>query len=104
MSSSNPLPQASESSCGTGGPSVPVFNCIVILTRDATTGRLSARVANLAGITAEGNAERELLMLLTKRFKAFVQDCLQHNREIPWIDPPAVPLPGEQQRFIPVHL
>ncbi len=104
MSNSSPLPQASESSCATGGASVPVFNCIVILTRDATTGRISARVANLAGITAEGNAERELLMLLTKKFKAFLQDCLQNNREIPWIDPAEAPLPGEQQRFIPVHL
>ena len=104
MSNSSPLPQASESSCATGGASVPVFNCILILTRDATTGRISARVANLAGITAEGNAERELLMLLTKRFKAFLQDCLQNNREIPWIDPAEAPLPGEQQRFIPVHL
>ena len=104
MSNSSPLPQASESSCATGGASVPVFNCIVILTRDATTGRISARIANLAGITAEGNAERELLLLLTKRFKAFLQDCLQNNREIPWIDPAEAPLPGEQQRFIPVHL
>ena len=104
MSSSNPLPQATESNCGTGGTSVPVFNCIVILSRDVTTGRLSARVANLAGITAAGNAERELLMLLTKRFKAFLLDSLQNNREIPWIDPPEAPLPGEQQRFIPVHL
>jgi hypothetical protein len=65
---------------------------------------MSARVANMAGITAVGNAERELLVLLTKRFKALLQDCLQHNREIPWIDPPEAPLPGEQQRFIPVHL
>lgn len=104
MSSSNSLPQASESSCGTGGASVPVFNCSVILTRDATTGRLSARVANLAGIVAEGNSEREMLMLLTKRFKAFLLDSLGNNREIPWIDPPEAPLPGEQQRFIPVHL
>jgi hypothetical protein len=104
MSSSHSLPQASESSCGTGGASVPVFNCLVILARDAPTGRISARVANLAGVTAEGNAERELLILLTKRFKAIVQDCLQTNREIPWIDPPETPLPGEQQRFIPVHL
>ena len=104
MSSSDHLPQATESSCGTGGASVPVFNCIVILTRDASTGRMSGRVANLAGIAAEGNAEREMLMLLTRRFKAFLQDCLQHSREIPWIDPAEAPLPGEQQRFIPVHL
>jgi hypothetical protein len=104
MSSSNFLPQATESSCGTGGASVPVFNCIVILKKDSTTNRLTARVANLAGITAEGNAERELLMLLTKRFKAFVQECIQNNRPIPWIDPPESPQVGEQQRFIPVHL
>ena len=104
MSSSGSLPQASESSCGTGGAAVPVFNCIVILTRDTTTGRMSARVANMAGIAAEGNSERELLMLLSKRFKAFLMDCLQNNREIPWIDPAETPLPGEQQRFIPVHL
>lgn len=104
MSSSSFLPQAHDSSCGTGGASVPVFNCTVILNRDATTNRLTARVANLAGITAEGHAERELLMLLTKRFKTFVQDCMQSNRPIPWIDPPDSPQPGEQQRFIPVHL
>ena len=81
-----------------------MFNCIVILTQDAATGRMSARVANMAGITADGNAERELLLRLTKRFKELLQDCLQHNREIPWIDPAETPLPGEQQRFIPVHL
>lgn len=104
MSSSSSLPQIPESTCGTGEASVPVFNCIVILTRDAASGRLTARVANLAGITAEGNAERELLILLTKRFKAIVLNCLQHNRGIPWIDPPEALLPGEQQRFIPVHL
>jgi hypothetical protein len=104
MSSSDFLPQATESTCGTGGASVPVFNCIVILNRDAATSRLSARVANLTGITAEGNAERELLMLLTKRFKTVVQDCVHNNRQIPWIDPPESPQVGEQQRFIPVHL
>ena len=104
MSSWNSLPQAGASSCGTGGDSVPVFSCSVILRRDATSGRISARVANLAGITAEGNAERELLILLTQRFKVLVQECLQHNRDIPWLDPPETPLLGEQQRFVPVHL
>lgn len=98
------LPQVPQSSCGTGGPSVPVFTCMVILSPDATTGRLSARVANLSDISAEGNAERELLLLLTRRFKAIVQDCLHNNRPIPWIDPPATAQSGEQQRFIPVHL
>ncbi len=104
MSSSGSLPQIPDASCGTGGAPVPVFTCIVILSPDVATGRLSARVANLPEMTVEGNAERELLMLLTKRFKAFVQDSLQHNRPIPWMDPPTALQPGEQQRFIPVHL
>ena len=68
MSSPGFLPQFPDASCGTGGVSVPVFTCIVILSCDAATGRLSARVANLAEMAADGNAERELLMLLTKRF------------------------------------
>ena len=98
------LNQLPGSNCGTGTDSVPVFNCIVILSRDATTARLKGRIANLADISADGNAERELLMALTKRFKAIVSDCVQNQRAIPWIDPPEQPAPGEMQRFIPIHL
>ena len=101
---SQSLNQLPDSNCRTGTDSVPVFNCNVILSRDPVTARLKGRIANLADISAEANAERELLMALTKRFKAIVQDCVQNQRAIPWIDPPESPLPGEQQRFIPVHL
>ena len=102
--SSQSLNQLPDSTCSTGADSVPVFNCIVILSRDVATERLTGRVANLANISAEGSGERELLMVLTKRFKAFVQGCVQNQRAIPWIDPPEQPTTGEQQRFIPVHL
>lgn len=101
---SPPLPQLPDSSCqGTAG-SVPVYNCVVILRIDPNTQRLTASVANLPGLTVEGTSERDLLILLTKRFKAVIQDCLRRNEAIPWIDPAAEPVAGEQQRFIPVHL
>ena len=102
--SSQSLNQLPDATCGTGTDSVPVFNCIVILSRDPATARLMGRIANLADIFADGNAERELLMALTKRFKATVQDCVQNQRAIPWIEPPEQPAPGEMQRFIPIHL
>ncbi len=98
------LPLLPDSTCGGGQGSVPVFNCIVILTRLPESGRLRGRIANLANLSAEGNAERELLLLLTKRFKAFILDCLTNQRRVPWRDPPESPAPGEEQRFIPVHL
>ena len=102
--SQEPLPLLPESTCGGPQGAVPVFNCIVILTRLPDTGRLQGRVANLANLTAESNAERELLIVLTRRFKDFVRDCVKHQRPIPWINPPESPAAGEQQRFIPVHL
>jgi len=98
------LPLLPESTCGGGQGAVPVFNCVVILNRSPDTGRLRGRVANLADFSAEGSEERELLLLLTKRFKAFIRDCLENQRPIPWRDPPESPGSGEQQRFIPVHL
>lgn len=100
---SDPLPLISESSCGTGPGSVPVFNCIVILT-PIENGRLRGRVANLPGITAEGAAERDLLKLITQRFKTAVKESLSNGPALQWIEPPEVPAKGESQRFIPVHL
>ncbi len=98
-----PLPLLSESSCGTGAGAVPVFNCIIILT-PLENGRLRGRVANLPGITAEGTAERELLMSLTRQFKTAVKESVASGNGLKWIDPPEVPVKGESQRFIPIHL
>jgi len=99
----DPLPLLAESSCGSGPGSVPVFNCIIILT-PLESGRLRGRVANLPGVTAEGNAERELLMLLTQRFKRVIRESLASGAGLTWIDPPETPDAGEIQRFIPIHL
>lgn len=99
----DPLPLLPKSSCATGPESVPVFNCVIILT-PLENGRLRGRVANLPGITAEGNSERELLLLLTRRFKSLVANSLATGEGLMWIDPPETPTKGEIQRFIPVHL
>lgn len=102
--SSASLPQLPDSGCGGGSGSVPVFSCIIILRPDAPTGRIYGEVANLPGLSAEGVGERDLLILLTKRFRSVVQEYVRQNRTIPWIDPPRMPGEGELQRFIPVHL
>ena len=101
---SEQLPQLSESSCGSGLSSVPVFNCIAILSPISGSTKLAGRIANLEGISAEGNTERDVLIQLTKRFKSTVQQFSQKQQSIPWIDPPETPRPGEMQRFIPIHL
>lgn len=98
------LPQLPDSNCGQGPGSVPVFNCVVILTPITGGTKLRGRVANLADISAEGNTERDVLIQLTRRFKSVVQDCVRNSEAIPWADPPESPTPNEQQRFIPVHL
>jgi len=83
---------------------VPVFSCIVILGRPDEAGKREARVANLAGITAEGHSERDLLTAIMKKFRAVTQDYTSRAEAIPWVEPPETPGEGESQRFIPVHL
>lgn len=101
---SESLPQLTDSTCGTGLSSVPVFNCVVILSPIPGSTKLAGRIANLAGISAEGNTERDVLIQLTRRFKLTIQELNQKQQSIPWIDPPETPRPGEMQRFIPIHL
>ncbi|MEQ9410164.1 MAG: hypothetical protein RIK87_20685 [Fuerstiella sp.] len=100
MNHQNPLPLISEGD----GQNVPVYSCHVILSRPDNTGRLSGRTANLAGISAEGTSERDVLTSIMKQFKAAVQRYAQSNQSIPFLDPPEAPGPGDVERFIPVHL
>lgn len=101
---SSPLNQLPASSCGSVPGSVPVFNCIVILRIDSSTGRAYGRVANLPGLHGEAASERDLLFQLTRRFKDLLRTSLAGQHELSWIDPPEAPGAGEQQRFIPIHL
>ena len=82
---------------------VPVFNCIVYVSTDAG-GSVRARVANLAGLECTAASEREALAQIVAAFKQRVAELTQSSAPIPWIDPPPPAEPGQQTRFIPVHL
>lgn len=102
MNQSQPLRIVEESTCGSS-PSVPVYNCVVIL-RPMEAGRVKARVANLPDIEIEGRVERDVLFAVVRKFKSSLQHYLSSEQPIPWIDPVPAAGPGEVSRFIPVHL
>ena len=85
-------------------PGVPVFNCVVNITRPAADGAVVATVANLAGISARGQSEREVLTKVIPLFKDAVARLHAAGQPMPWLDPPTPPATGETQRLIAVHL
>lgn len=84
--------------------SVPVFNCLVLVAPRNEAGLVVARAANLAGFSAEGKSEREALQKFVPAFKTALAAFVAKGEPIPWLDPPEAPRPGEQQRWIAVHL
>ena len=82
---------------------IPVFNCIVYLAREPGGG-VRARVANLAGLACTAASEREALGKIVPAFKQRVSELVNNDTPIPWIEPPILAEPGEQPRFIAVHL
>ncbi len=82
---------------------VPVFNCLVYVSSDAGGG-VRARVANLPGLGCTAGSEREALAKIVPAFKQLVSELMRSETPIPWIEPPSPVEPGEQKRFIPVHL
>lgn len=82
---------------------VPVFNCIVYVSNDAGSG-VRARVANLSGIECTAASEREALGKIVPAFKKRVSELMKTGASIPWIEPPSPAAPGENERFVPVHL
>lgn len=82
---------------------VPVFNCIVyVLTTES--GAVRARVANLPDLQSAASSERAALSQLVPAFKQRVAELTRAGAPIPWIEPPLPAEPGEQRRFVPVHL
>lgn len=84
-------------------PNVPVFSCIVYVSPDAGGG-VRARVANLSGLECTAASEREALGKIVPAFKQRLGDVMRSGTQIPWIEPPMPARPGEQKRYIPVHL
>ena len=81
---------------------VPVFNCLVYVSQQ--DGGVKARVANLAGIEYIAGNERAALGQIVPAFKQRLVEYLQGDEPIPWLEPPLPIEPGEQKRFVPVHL
>ena len=86
-----------------GQQSVPVYDCHVLISGPDQNGQLSGVVSNLPEIKATASNERELLRKMTDQFKARVMKYISDNEEIPWQESQK-PEPGQQQRWIPVHL
>jgi hypothetical protein len=82
---------------------VPVFNCIVYVLTTAS-GEVRARVANLPDLHCAAGSERAALSQLVPAFKQRVAELTRAGTPIPWIEPPLPTEPGEQRRFVPVHL
>ncbi len=95
-------PLGNEFLIGDASAPVPVFSCVVYLS--GTGPGVRARVANLEGLECRAATEREALSRIVTAFKRRVAELLQNDQPIPWVEPIAEAEPGEQKRFIPVHL
>ena len=84
--------------------SVPVFNCRVIVAQRDAAGKVVARAAELADLSAVGDSDREALQRLIAAFKAKMAAHVAAGEEIPWLKPGDAPLPGERELFVAVHL
>lgn len=83
---------------------VPVYNCHVLLSQPDAGGWISARSSNLPEAAARGRTQREALAGVVAAFKAAVRRYTDAGQEIPWAAPPLAPQPGDQQRWVAVHL
>ena len=81
---------------------VPAFTCLVYVRE--VDGKVSARVANLEGIEAIADSERNVLAIVIPEFKKRIAGYVGEEKEIPWVDPPGPPRDDEQKRLVPVHL
>lgn len=98
------LPPFDKSQSGSARGTPPVYNCHAILSASDAEGWLTARCSNLPGIVVRAKSQREALAALVAAFKAAVSRHAATGQAIPWSESPANLAPGEQQRWIAVHL
>jgi len=82
---------------------VPVYSCHVAVA-PPSDGIVVARLLNLDGLQGQGGSEREALQDLVAKFKLFATQVVADGKKIPWLAEASQPQPGEQQRWIAVHL
>ena len=82
---------------------VPVFDCLVYVIRQAD-GSVRARLANLVGFEVTAASEGAAFAKLIPDLRRRLAEYLESPDPIPWLKEPAPLEPGEQRRFVPVHL
>ena len=85
-----------------GKPEVPVFNCVVHLSKD-DQGQVIAKVANFSAIECRGHSQRDVLSKIVPLFKERIGALHNSGESIPWTDP-ETPDTDTQVLLIPVHL
>jgi hypothetical protein len=83
---------------------VPVYNCHVLVAPRDAEGWVVARASNLPEVTARGRSEREALANVVAAFKTAIIRHTAGGGAVPWAAQPIEPQPGDQQRWIAVHL
>ncbi|HVC98122.1 MAG TPA: hypothetical protein VND64_30910 [Pirellulales bacterium] len=83
---------------------VPVYNCHVLVSPRDAEGWIVARSSTLPEVTARGRSEREALANLVAAFKTAILHHTADGGTVPWAAQPLEPRPGDQQRWIAVHL
>lgn len=83
--------------------SVPVYDCHVLISRSDDEKSLVGIVSNLPEVTATAATERDLLRTISAQFKKKIIEYNESSQEIPWQETKK-PGPGQQQRWLPVHL
>ena len=83
---------------------VPVYNCHGRLSAPDAAGWITARCCNLPEVRARGKTQREALATLVAAFKVAITRYRSAGQPIPWAEDSTTPEPGEQDRWIAVHL
>ena len=84
--------------------SVPVYSCVVYLSRAGKDNRVLCRCANLEGLAITAETERDALKEIVRLFKEKVSSCEKDGVPVPLIDPPMAPEVNESIRYLAVHL
>jgi hypothetical protein len=84
-------------------PAVPVFRCLIYLSRPPSGGVLAV-VANLPGLEVTAENERAALSRIVPAFKQRMVEYRTEGQPIPWIEPPTPIRADQEQRVVPVHL
>jgi len=83
---------------------VPVYNCHVLIAPRDAEGWIVARASALPEVEGRGRSEREALANVVAAFKEAIVRSTADGGQVSWAVPPLEPRPGDQERWIAVHL